>query len=80
MGIEFGAKRATDYVLDACNLVCVVRRQRIENVEGKCCEAKWNEECADKRVVWGTTNVWDGAILLTTLEWKWCVSEWKGEE
>ena len=51
IGIRYGAKRATDYVLDACNLACVVRRQRVENIEGKCCEAKWNEGCADKKVV-----------------------------
>ena len=26
--IEFGAKRATEYVLNACNLVCVVRTSK----------------------------------------------------
>ena len=32
---KYGAKRATVYVFDACNLVYVVRGQRAENVEGK---------------------------------------------
>ena len=35
IGNEFGAKRATDYAVDAYNLICVVRGQRAENVEGK---------------------------------------------
>ena len=33
-------------------LTCVIRRQSVENVEGKCLQAKWNEGCADKKVVW----------------------------
>ena len=40
IGNRYWAKRATDYMLGACNLVCMVRRQIVENVEGKCCEAK----------------------------------------
>ena len=37
-------------------LICVIRRQSVENVEGKCREAKWNEGCADKKVVWWKTS------------------------
>ena len=55
---------------DACKLVCVVRKQRAENVEGKCCGEKKTEGCADKKVVCGITNVWDGAILLTAIGMK----------
>ena len=70
IGNKYGAKRATVYVLDACNLVCVVRGQRAENVEGKWCEAKRNKGCADKKVVCRITNVRDGAILLTAVGMK----------
>ena len=67
-------------MLGACKLICVVRRQRVENVEGISCEAKWNEGSADKKVVWGITNVWDGNFVDDFGMEVVCVGEWKGEE
>ena len=70
IGNRYWAKRATVYVLDACKLVCVVRGQRAENVEENGDEAKRNEGCADKKVVWGITNVWARVFYGG---WKWGV-------
>ena len=65
---------------EGSNLDCVVRRAERENVEGKCCEAKWTEGCADnnwygnnKMAQEIAQNERNGAILLTSLDEKWCV-------
>ena len=44
-------KRNYNLLDGGSDLICVVRRQRVKNVEGKCLEAKRTEGCANKKVV-----------------------------